>query len=101
MPLFPLSIHFKMMTENEAIELLKKHSYVHNDLDDPKLTKGFLGMLRPFTGGLYRDNFHELMQILQVLKQRFLDTTVDREIMPCFWGICHFARVWGVDEGEC
>jgi hypothetical protein len=38
------------MTESEELEFLKHHSYAHENFEDPKSVKGFLGMLRPFKG---------------------------------------------------
>lgn len=86
------------MTEAEALELLKHHSYNHVDIEHPKTEKGFLGMLRPFDGQLYEDNFHELMTILKTLKEHFRDYKIDRQIISSFWGICHFGKAWGLDE---
>lgn len=56
------------MTEKEAIELLKYHSFTHESIDNPKSEKGFLGMLRPFQGELFENNFHELMEVIKVFK---------------------------------
>ena len=86
------------MTEMEAIELLKHHSYNHEDIKHPKTEKGFLGMLRPLDGQLSEDNFHEIMTILKTLKRHFKDDKIDRQIISSFWGICHFAKAWGLDE---
>ncbi|MFL5742599.1 MAG: hypothetical protein ACJ75B_20415 [Flavisolibacter sp.] len=85
------------MTEVEAVELLRHHSYNHDDLQHPKTEKGFLGMLRPFDGQLYEDNFHELMTILKILKQHFRDDKIDRQIISSFWGICYFSKAWGLE----
>lgn len=85
------------MTEVEALELLRHHSYNHDDLDHPKTKKGFLGMLRPFDGQLYEGNFHEVMTILKTLKQHFRDDKIERQIISSFWGICHFTKIWGLD----
>ena len=85
------------MTEVEALELLKHHSYNHDDIEHPKTKKGFLGMLRPFEGQLYEDNFHELIIILKTLKQHFTTDKIDRQIISSFWGICHFSNAWALD----
>ena len=86
------------MTEIEALELLKHHSYNHDDIEHPKTEKGFLGMLKPFDGQLYEANFYELMSILTILKQHFRKDKIDRQIISSVWGICHFSRAWGLDE---
>lgn len=83
------------MTQAEALELLKHHSYNHEDIGHPKTVKGFLGMLRPFSGQLYDENFHELITILKILKQEFRNDKSDRQIISSFWGICHFSNAWG------
>ncbi|GAB2947917.1 hypothetical protein GCM10027048_11120 [Hymenobacter coalescens] len=87
------------MTEKEAVELLKHHSFTHEDIDHPKSEKGFLGMLRPFQGELIENNFHELMEIAKVLKQQFYKDNIDRQIISNFWGICYLSRAWAVDQG--
>lgn len=87
------------MTEKEALELLKYHSFVHQDTDSPKSEKGYLGMLRPFRGELYEENFHELMNILKILKERFRGDSIDKQIISNFWSICHLSRAWGLEEG--
>ena len=86
------------MTESEALELLKYHSYNHEDFDNPKAEIGFLGMLRPFQGELYEDNFHDLMTILRVLKNEFKNDKLNRQIVSSFWGICHLSRAWGLNS---
>ncbi len=85
------------MTKTEALTLLKHHSYTHNDLAHPETQRGFLGMLRPFQGQLYEENFQELMLILKVLSPCFKSEQVDKEIMAAYWGICHLARAWGLE----
>jgi hypothetical protein len=82
------------ITEIEALELLKHHDCTHGDISHTKTQKGFLGMLRPFDGQLYEDNFHELMTILTTIKQHFRSDTLDREIISSFWSICHLSKAW-------
>ncbi|KAB1155947.1 hypothetical protein F7018_11605 [Tenacibaculum aiptasiae] len=86
------------MTEQEAKELLKHHSFTHDNYSHPKSENGFLGMLRPFNGELIESNFHELMSILKVLKNSFYKENIERELISSFWGICHFSKAWGVEE---
>lgn len=86
------------MTEVEAIELLKHHSFTHDDIENIKSEKGFLGMLRPYQGELYEDNFHEVMEIIKVLKNHFYQDKIDTHIISNFWGICHYSRAWALDK---
>lgn len=86
------------MTENEAAELLQHHSGMHGNTTHPKSEKGFLGMLRPFTGTLYEENFHEVMTILKVLSPLLKSPAINREVLSSFWSICHLARAWGIDK---
>lgn len=85
------------MTDKEAIELLKHHSFTHEDIENPKSEKGFLGMLRPFQGELFENNFHELMEILKVLQGQLNKDNIDRQIISNFWSICHLSRAWAID----
>jgi hypothetical protein len=86
------------MTEKEAIELLMHHSFAHQDIDNPKSKKGFLEMLRPFQGELFENNFHELMEIIKVLKGQFDKDNIDRQIISNFWSICHLSRAWAIEQ---
>lgn len=86
------------MTKEEAIELLKHHSFTHEDIDNPKSEKGFLGMLRPFKGELIEANFHELMEVISVLKDQLSNDNIDREIVSNLWSICHLSRAWGIEQ---
>lgn len=87
------------MTEKEALDILKHHSFTHYEIDNLKSEKGYLGMLRPFRGELYEENFHELMSILKILKKYFSGENVERQIISNFWSICHLSRAWGLEEG--
>lgn len=86
------------MTESEALELLQHHGYTHDDIEHPKTIQGFLGMLRPFDGQLYEANFHEIMLILETLKEHFRNDKIERSIISSLWGICHFSAAWGLDK---
>lgn len=85
------------MNREEAVELLKKHAYAHDDLEDEKLTRGFLGMLRPFDGTLIEANFHELMEILDVLADELEREMLDRSVISCLWSLCQYARAWALE----
>ncbi|UNK21306.1 hypothetical protein MNQ98_17035 [Paenibacillus sp. N3/727] len=84
------------MDKVEALFLLKCHAFVHEDLEHEKMQHGFLGMLRPFRGELDERNFHELMQIIEVLAEEFEKPQVSRVIFSCFWSICQLARSWAI-----
>ncbi|MGE6574596.1 hypothetical protein [Paenibacillus xylanexedens] len=85
------------MEREEAVMLLKCHSFSYDDLSHPKMEKGFIGSLRPFRGHLIKENFHELMEILRVLAPELARPALDREIMAGLWGITHMARAWAVE----
>jgi hypothetical protein len=84
------------MTESEAKELLLMHSYSHPDVDHPKVQKGFLGSLRPYSGHLNEENYHEVIAALRVLAPSLERPTVDRKLIGSLMGICHLARAWGL-----
>jgi hypothetical protein len=81
------------MTELEAIELLKLHSF-SDEIENEAAEAGFLGMLRPFKGELVEKNFHEVMFILKVLRNKFSATLVEHEILSSFWAICYLPKLW-------
>ncbi len=85
------------MTEEQAIEELLFQSGGHSDIENPRWQKGFLGMLRPFQGELYEENFHKIVKALKVLTKKMQQDNVPREIMSSIFGICHLGRAWGVE----
>ncbi|WP_400192209.1 hypothetical protein [Hymenobacter sp. B81] len=85
------------MTSAEAKNLLLHHAFSHSDHEHPTSQHGFLGMLRPFDGTLNEANYHAVMAALHVLANDLEHPTLDREIIAALWGICHFARAWGLD----
>ncbi len=86
------------MTKEEAKEILKFHSFSHDDIDNPKMTRGFLGVLRPFTGELKRENYIEIMEALKILSDEIRDNdTIEKDIISSIWGICHLARSWAIE----
>lgn len=87
------------MTEEQAIDLLKHHSSSHADINNPKWEKGFLGMLRPFTGDLYEENYKELLEIIDVLSPKLKANTINRDIIADLWTICHCTYIWALDKG--
>lgn len=87
------------MNYKEAKELLKFHSFAHENLNNPKMKTGFLGSLRPYKG-LREENFHEIMDIICVLSDEFHQEKIECEIIRNLWSICHFARAWGVNPNR-
>lgn len=88
------------MDRDQAIELLLLHSCSHPDSNHPKWETGFLGMLRPFSGALIEDNYHEVIACIRCLADEIRsEGPVDKRIVSSLWGICYSARVWGVEEG--
>lgn len=87
------------MTKEEAKQLLKYHSFMDEDIKHPKMTRGFLGMLRPFSGELIEENYHEIIKAMKVLADDLRDKDlIDREIISCLWGICHLTRSWAIEK---
>ncbi|MBO5031697.1 MAG: hypothetical protein J6C19_10445 [Lachnospiraceae bacterium] len=87
------------MNKEEAKELLSFHSCRNSDIHNPKWTDGFLGSLRPFAGKLNQENFIEIMECLNVLKEEFSKPTVDKEIVSDIVGITCLTRAWASPEG--
>ncbi len=86
------------MTNEEAKQILKYHSFQDEDIDHPKMTRGFLGMLRPFRGEIIEENFHEVMDAIKTLSKSFRnDKLIDKQVMSSLWGICHLTRSWAID----
>jgi len=87
------------MTKEEAELILQYHSFTNEDISHPKMIKGFLGMLRPFRGVLYEDNFHEVMTAIKTLSQNLREgEMVDRKVIANLWGICHLTRSWAINS---
>lgn len=86
----------RQMNPAQAKELLLLHSFCLSNADDPKMSSGFLGSLRPYRGSLTEENFHEVMAALLVVAPLLERPKVDREIVRSLWSICHLARSWGV-----
>lgn len=85
------------MTKEEAKELLMYHSFTHEDIDHPKSENGFLGMLRPFSGELIEDNFHEVMEALKTLAHELeTEEKIDKKVISALWRICHLSRAWAI-----
>lgn len=86
------------MTQSEATDLLRHHSLNHDDLHHPKSEKGFLGMLRPFTGQLYEHNYQEVMEIIRTLSDSLGSDTLEKETISNLWAICHYSRLWAAES---
>lgn len=87
------------MNIEEAKELLSYHSGTNEDVHNPKWEYGFLGSLRPFRGKLYEENFIEVMECLNVLKDEFSTPMIDKRMVSDIVGMVCFARVWASPEG--
>ena len=87
------------MTKEEARQALLFHSFAADKVPPESMEKGFLGMLRPFTGELIESNYQEVMQALKVLADDLSKPDqVDREIVSALWGICHLTRLWALEK---
>jgi len=87
------------MNEKQAIEELLYQSGRHSDIENPRWTNGFLGMLRPFQGRLIEENFHKIVGSLYILSDYFPQENIKNEIVSSIWGICHLGRAWAVYPG--
>lgn len=87
------------MTIEEAKQILKYHSFTDEDVNHPKMEKGFLGMLRPFSGKLYEENYHEVIAAIKTLADEIRDKEkIDKEVISAIWGICHLTRSWAIEK---
>lgn len=87
------------MDKKTAKELLSFHSSRNSDVHNPKWSGGFLGSFRPFRGELCEDNFIEVMECLQALKDEFENVAVDREIVGDIVSMVHLTRAWAAPDG--
>ena len=70
------------MTSTQAKEFLLLHSFSHPDAaEHPKAARGFLGLLRPYRGRLFDENFHDVMQALKTLAPTLRATAIDRDVV--------------------
>ena len=87
------------MTTEEAKKILKYHSFTDEDINHPKMENGFLGMLRPFSGKLNEENYHEVIKAIKTLADELRDKEkIDREVISAIWGICHLTRSWAIEK---
>lgn len=85
------------MTKKDAKNILKHHSMSDSRFDSDN--KGFLGMLRPFSGQLEEKNYHEIMAAIRVLASDLRSSEkIDRDVISAIWGICHLTRLWAIDR---
>jgi hypothetical protein len=86
------------MTFDEARERLRFHCGSHPDIQDPRWEQGFLQSLRPYRG-LDETAYHDLTACIDAVSDHLQHSdTLDRDIINSLWGICHFARAWGLTE---
>ena len=86
------------MNIEEAKELLSYHSCSNDDINNKKWEIGFLGSLRPFTGKLYEENFHEVMQCLRVLFDELNKEVIDKRLIADIFGIIHTTQNWALHK---
>ena len=83
----------------EAKQKLKFHSLTSDDINHPKMERGFLGMLRPFSGELSEENFHEVVKAIQILSDELRNhKKIDKKVISAIWGICHLTRSWAIEK---
>ena len=84
------------MTFDEARERLRFHCGSHPDIEDPRWEHGILQSLRPYRG-LDETGYHDLTACIDAVSDHLQHSgTLDRDIINSLWGICHFARAWGL-----
>ena len=87
------------MTVEEAREILKYHSYSHDDIDNPKSETGFIGMLRPYKGYLIEENYTEIIEVIKVLLPEITKGEfIEKEIICQILAICYFTSNWGINK---
>ena len=86
------------LTREEAIELLAIHTYTCEGSDDPRLSRSFIGSLRPFSK-LYPESFHEVMACIKKLGPELgKSDLISRELVLQFWGLWHMVFVFAQDH---
>ncbi|MEL7123049.1 MAG: hypothetical protein AAFO07_26605 [Bacteroidota bacterium] len=87
------------MTHEEAKRILKYHSFTDEDINHPKMENRFLGMLRPFSGKLNEESYHEVIKAIRTLADELRNKEkIDREVISAIWGICHLTRSWAIEK---
>lgn len=82
------------MKREEAINILSYHSGRNPDINNEKWRNGFLGMLKPYRGQLYEENFFEIMECLKSLQDEFNDDKICKELTANIYGITFYASMW-------
>ena len=78
------------MQTNIAIarKRLLQHAFLDEDSDDLRVTRGFLGALRPFDGTLHEENFHDVMDCLRTLADELGNAArLDRDLIAALWSL--------------
>ena len=84
------------MDFQQAVEELTFHCGTNPNTDDPRWSNGFLSMLRPYAG-LRRETYEHLLSCVAAVQEYTKnDRMLDRRVINALWGICHFARAWGL-----
>lgn len=84
------------MTKEEAVEELMYQSGAHENIESERWKNGFLGHLRPFKGKLREENYHLIMQALQVLAPEMEKDFIDKRIISSIMAVCHLGRMWAL-----
>ena len=91
------------MTREQALDILSYHSGRNSNIDSPKWRNSFLGMLRPYKGVIYEENFIEIMECLKILRSDINEAMINKEIVANINGIIFYTRMWiekgGILEG--
>jgi len=87
------------MKKEDACNILSYHSGRNPDIDNDRWKNGYLGVLRPYRGRLPVENFIEIMECLNVLKEEFQKTEINRELIADVNGIIHYSNIWTEKDG--
>jgi len=80
-----------------AVEELSFHCGTNPNVDDPRWNAGFLQTLRPYHGRLDADAFQRVVDCVDAVSRHLQDAPhLDRRVINALWGLCHFARDWGL-----
>jgi len=85
--------------KEDARSILSYHSGRNPDIDNDRWRNGYLGILRPYRGKISVENFIEIMECLNVLKDEFQKTEINRELIADVNGIIHYSNMWTEKDG--
>ncbi|WP_289004824.1 hypothetical protein [uncultured Kingella sp.] len=82
-----------LSTPEQARRLLRIHAFADNGCT---AENSLLHSLRPFSGSLKTQHFHETIAAVRVLAAEFGEPHCRHETVRLFYSIIYFARAWGL-----